>query len=142
VGRAIELRKVRRSGCRLSSEFKRTESGRAQRKRRLRPWETLTRPKKLFVAFCCICSVFFVMVGVVVAMNLYVDTKVPVGMSSFQDLTKTGDGTPEKSANRRAKSERRSVGMMLLSTVGTVAGGGTIEGYEGEPVFVSACGIE
>jgi len=56
------------------------------------PWETLTRPKKLFVAFCCICSALFVMVGAVVATNLYVDTKVPVGMSSFQDLTKTGDG--------------------------------------------------
>ena len=49
------------------------------------------------------------MVGVVVAMNLYVDTKVPVGMSSFQDLTKTGDGTPEKSANRKAQIERRRV---------------------------------
>jgi len=56
------------------------------------PWETLTRPKKLFVAFCCICSALFVMVGAVAAMNLYVDAKVPVGMSSFQDLTKTGDG--------------------------------------------------
>ncbi len=56
------------------------------------PWETLPRPKKLFVAFCCICSALFVVIGVVAAMNLYVDTKVPVGMSSFQDLTKTGDG--------------------------------------------------
>jgi hypothetical protein len=56
------------------------------------PWATLTRPKKLFVVFCCICSALFVMVGAVLAMNLYVDTKVPVGMSSLQDLTKTGDG--------------------------------------------------
>jgi hypothetical protein len=56
------------------------------------PWKTLTRPKKLFVAFCCVCSALFVMVGIVAAMNLYVDTKVPVGMSSFQDLTKTPDG--------------------------------------------------
>ena len=56
------------------------------------PWEKLTRPKKLFVTFCCILSALFVMIGAVLAMNLYVDTKVPVGMSTFQDFTKTGDG--------------------------------------------------
>jgi hypothetical protein len=57
------------------------------------PWKTLTLRKKAFVVFCCVGSGLFVLVGLVAAMNLYVDTKVPVGMSSFQDLTKTGDGS-------------------------------------------------
>jgi len=55
------------------------------------PWKTLTRPKKIFAASCWVCSALFVMVGIVWALNLYVDIQVPVGMSTFQDLTKTGD---------------------------------------------------
>ncbi len=51
------------------------------------PWKTLSRPKKLFVGFCCVLSALFVLVGVTWVLNLYVDTKVPVGISSFQDFT-------------------------------------------------------
>ena len=51
------------------------------------PWSTLNRPKKLFVGFCCLGSAFFALVGIVWVLNIYVDRKVPVGMSSFQDFS-------------------------------------------------------
>jgi hypothetical protein len=57
------------------------------------PWKTLAPRKKAFVVLCCVGSGVLVLIGLVTAMNLYVDTKVPVGMSSFQDLTKTADGS-------------------------------------------------
>jgi hypothetical protein len=55
------------------------------------PWATLTPLKKLFVAFCTLFTAAAVLVGVVAVMNLYIDTKVPVGLSTFVDVVKTGD---------------------------------------------------
>ena len=56
------------------------------------PWSTLTRSKKWFVGFCCLSSALALLLVIVIALNAYVDSKVPVGMASFQDFTKTGDG--------------------------------------------------
>ena len=56
------------------------------------PWNTLTRAKRCFVGFCCLSCALVILTGFVAVLNLYVDTQVPVGMTSFQDLTKTGDG--------------------------------------------------
>ena len=56
------------------------------------PWGTLTRSKRWFVGFCCLSSALALVLVIVVALNAYVDSKVPVGMATFQDFTKTGDG--------------------------------------------------
>lgn len=55
------------------------------------PWVTLTTPKKLFVVFCALFTAAAVLMGVLAVMNLYVDTKVPVGMAPFLDVIQTGD---------------------------------------------------
>lgn len=55
------------------------------------PWSTLTRPKKMFVGFCCVSCALAVLLGVVVELNAYVDRKVPVGIAGFQDFTQLGD---------------------------------------------------
>lgn len=56
------------------------------------PWGTLTRPKKWLVGFCCLSSALALLLVIVVALNAYVDSKVPVGIAGFQDFTKTDDG--------------------------------------------------
>ena len=55
------------------------------------PWTSLTRWKKLFVAFCALTSFATLLVGVVMILNLYVDNKVPVSPSPFLDVTQFGD---------------------------------------------------
>ncbi len=54
------------------------------------PWKTLVPFKKAFVVFCFISTFVSVGIGLVVLMNLYVDTKVPVGISPFFDVTGVG----------------------------------------------------
>jgi len=55
------------------------------------PWATLTRTTKLFVVFCGFVSVASILFGIVMVLNLYVDTKVRVSPSPFLDVIKTGD---------------------------------------------------
>jgi hypothetical protein len=55
------------------------------------PWTTLIPLKKLFVVFCVLFSAAAVLLSMVTVINLYVDTKVPVGISPFVDVIKTGD---------------------------------------------------
>ncbi len=55
------------------------------------PWNTLTRRKRWFVVFCFVAIGLTAVGTMLVGLNLYVDTKVPVGISPFQDLTKTGE---------------------------------------------------
>jgi hypothetical protein len=55
------------------------------------PWATLTRVKKLFVVFCALASFASMLFGIVMLLNLYVDTKVRVSPSSFVDVIKTGE---------------------------------------------------
>jgi hypothetical protein len=55
------------------------------------PWATLSRSKKLFVAFCAVATVAAILLCVTTILNLYVDTKVPVSLSPFKDVTKGGD---------------------------------------------------
>ena len=55
------------------------------------PWATLTRAKKAFVIFCVLFSACSVLLGLVVLLNLYVDTKVRVSLSPFVNVIKTGD---------------------------------------------------
>lgn len=56
------------------------------------PWSTLSRPKKWFAGFCFLSSAFALLLVIVVALNTYVDSKVPVGIAGFQDFDKN-DGS-------------------------------------------------
>ncbi len=55
------------------------------------PWATLTRARKLFVIFCGLFSAASILFGLVMLLNLYVDTKVRVSPGPFVDVIKTGD---------------------------------------------------
>ena len=55
------------------------------------PWATLTHIRKLFVVFCVFVSVASILFGIVMLLNLYVDTKVRVTPSPFVDVIKTGE---------------------------------------------------
>src|ERR1700733_5955118 len=55
------------------------------------PWATLTRKGKLFVVFCAFVIVSSLLFGIVMLLNLYVDTKVRVTPSPFVDVIKTGE---------------------------------------------------
>src|ERR1035437_5319196 len=55
------------------------------------PWATLTPFKRLFVGFCALLTGAAVLFGVVVLMNLYTDTKVPVGLNPFLDVVPSGE---------------------------------------------------
>ena len=56
------------------------------------PWTNLSWPKKAFVAFCVLAGFIASLIGITVAMSLYVDTQVPVSLSPFADVTASGDG--------------------------------------------------
>ncbi len=55
------------------------------------PWATLSRPKKLFVVFCAFASVASMLFGVVMLLNLYVDTKVRVTPGPPVEVIKSGE---------------------------------------------------
>jgi hypothetical protein len=55
------------------------------------PWPALTPFKKLFVVFCTLASVAAIFFGIIMVLNLYVDKKVPAGLSSFLDVITTGN---------------------------------------------------
>ena len=55
------------------------------------PWGDLSKPKKSFVIFCFFTSGGILLFVSVMVMNLYLDTKVPVNLSPFLDVTQTGD---------------------------------------------------
>ena len=55
------------------------------------PWATLSWPKKGVVAFCALASLAVALFGITMVLNLYVDTLVPVTLSPFRDVIKTGD---------------------------------------------------
>jgi hypothetical protein len=55
------------------------------------PWSELTRPKKGFAIFCCATLVAGLLFASMIIMNLYVDTQVPVALSPFMEVIKTGD---------------------------------------------------
>lgn len=55
------------------------------------PWKVLNARKKGLVVLCLVFSFLVVLTGIFVVTNLYVDTKVPVGMSPFLDLNRFGD---------------------------------------------------
>ncbi|MFL6446195.1 MAG: hypothetical protein ACJ746_00605 [Bryobacteraceae bacterium] len=55
------------------------------------PWPRLTRFKKRFVVFCMLFIAGAIAFGLLLGMNLYVDTQVPVGISSFLDVIRVGD---------------------------------------------------
>jgi len=54
------------------------------------PWARLSLKKRLFVGFCSFASFVAVLLGAAVAMNLYVDTKIPVSLSLFKHVNKLG----------------------------------------------------
>jgi hypothetical protein len=54
-------------------------------------WKALTWFKKAFVWFCVAAGLTAVLLALTVVLNLYVDTRVPVGLSPFLDVIKTGD---------------------------------------------------
>jgi hypothetical protein len=55
------------------------------------PWRSLGRLKKAFVVFCVLASGATVVCGLVVLMNRYVDTEVPVLLGESAMVVKTGD---------------------------------------------------
>ncbi|MDQ2842421.1 MAG: hypothetical protein M3Y72_15520 [Acidobacteriota bacterium] len=55
------------------------------------PWGTLPRFKKTFVVFCGIVTLATLLFAVVVVLNLEADRAVPVGLSTFLDVTRFGD---------------------------------------------------
>ena len=55
------------------------------------PMDGLSRWKKLFVVFCAVAGLATVLLSVMTILNLYVDTKVPVALSPFKDVTRGGD---------------------------------------------------
>jgi hypothetical protein len=56
------------------------------------PWPVLSLPKKLFVAFCVLAALAALLLCLTTVLNLYVDTEVPVSLSLFKNVRKTGDG--------------------------------------------------
>ena len=52
------------------------------------PWSALSLPKKSFVVFCCLTVGAVVLLSGVSAMDLYVDTQVPVGLPPRAMVTK------------------------------------------------------
>ena len=54
------------------------------------PWTVLTPARKLFVVFCALASVVSILFGIVMLLNLYVDTKVRVSPSPFVNVIQTG----------------------------------------------------
>lgn len=55
------------------------------------PWKSLVARKKGFVALCVVFYLVVVGFGVLWIGNLYADSQVPVGMSTFLDLNQYGD---------------------------------------------------
>lgn len=55
------------------------------------PWAALSLRKKLFVAFCVLSGIVVLLFCTLAVLNLYVDTKVPVGLSPLKDVTRAGD---------------------------------------------------
>lgn len=75
------------------------------------PWAALSRPKKAFVVFCALASLAVVLFGLTVVLNLYVDAQVPVGLSPFTTVVKTGDNwvTAEGTWTRSGSTEGSSM---------------------------------
>ena len=57
------------------------------------PWKKLNTYKKGFVILCVVFSVFIVIFQLMIIMNMYVDTKVPVSLSSLKSVIKTADNS-------------------------------------------------
>jgi hypothetical protein len=55
------------------------------------PWAQLSRPKKAVVMFCALSSLLFILIGTLVVLNLYVDTKVPVTLGTVTTVGKFGN---------------------------------------------------
>ena len=55
------------------------------------PWTDLTRPKEGFAIFCGAALMGALLMAATVVMNLYVDTQVPVALSPFMDVFRTGN---------------------------------------------------
>lgn len=55
------------------------------------PWFGLSRPKKGFAIFCFVTVAAGLLFASITAMNLYVDTQVPVALSPLLDVIKTGE---------------------------------------------------
>ena len=56
------------------------------------PWAELLVARKTFVVFCVLFSAAVLSTGAIFVMSLYVDTQVPVSMSTFLDVIQSGDG--------------------------------------------------
>ena len=55
------------------------------------PWAELSKPKKGVAIFCMLSLGTGLLFASMTVMNLYVDTQVPVALSPFVDVIKTGD---------------------------------------------------
>ena len=55
------------------------------------PWIKLTWPKKAFVVLCAAFAGTAVLFGIMIISNFYVDSQVPVTLSPFASVIKTGD---------------------------------------------------
>lgn len=53
------------------------------------PWSTLSRSKKVFTMFCGLAIITSILFACIDVMNLYVDTKVPVGLPTTAMILKT-----------------------------------------------------
>ena len=82
------------------------------------PWSTLSWPKKAFVAFCALTSLVVVLFALTAVLNLYVDTKVPVGLGLRAMVLKTGDNlvTAEGTWTRSGLTEGSSVAYPLQTS--------------------------
>jgi hypothetical protein len=82
------------------------------------PWSALNWPKKVFVVLCAFTGLAVILLGVIEVLNLYVDTQVPVALSPFKDVIKTGDNlvTVEGTWTRSGATAGSSMGYPLQTS--------------------------
>lgn len=96
------------------------------------PWSELTRPKKGFAIFCGAALAAGLLFASMIVMNLYVDTQVPVALTSFLDVIKTGDDMVRASGTwtRHGSTDGSAMGYPLQTS--------TIDCYRSENRCVEA----
>jgi hypothetical protein len=82
------------------------------------PWQTLSKPKKSFVVFSTVATVAVALFGIMVAMNLYVDTLVPVSIGYKSMVMKTGNSyvTAEGTWTRSGLTAGSSIAVPLQTS--------------------------
>jgi hypothetical protein len=80
------------------------------------PWATLTLPKKAFVAFSVLSSLAVVLFGILVVLNLYVDTQVPVALAFLKVMTGNDMVTAEGTWTRSGLTKGSAMGYPLQTS--------------------------